>query len=89
MQKVTGRGRGEHDQVLDRGNRAKAPRASRKTGNRQPWGGGALECTRDLGGERLSGLKGTLDEMSYSGERELVESTSSRKTRHQVRDGFS
>ena len=29
----------------------------------------------------------TLDEMSYSGERELVESTSSRKTVHQERDG--
>ena len=27
---------------------------------------------------------GTLDEMPYSGERELVESTSSRKTGHQV-----
>jgi hypothetical protein len=30
---------------------------------------------------------GTLDEMPYSGERELVEPTSSRKTGHQVRDG--
>ena len=29
---------------------------------------------------------GNLDEMSYSGERELVELTSSRKTGHQVRD---
>jgi hypothetical protein len=27
---------------------------------------------------------GTLDEMSYSGEREIVESTSNRKTGHQV-----
>jgi hypothetical protein len=32
---------------------------------------------------------GTLDEMLYSGERELVEPTSSRKTGHQVRDGFA
>jgi hypothetical protein len=37
--------------------------ASRKNGNRQLWelGGGGrdpLECTRDLGGERPSGLRG-------------------------------
>ena len=32
---------------------------------------------------------GTLDEMPNSGERELVESTSSRKTGHQVRDGVA
>jgi hypothetical protein len=45
----------------------------------------ALECTRDLGAERLSGLKGrAFDEIPYRGERELVESTSSRKTGHQV-----
>ena len=30
----------------------------------------------------------TLGEMPYSGERELIEPTSSRKTGHQVRDGF-
>jgi hypothetical protein len=30
-----------------------------------------------------------LDEMSYSGERELVESTSSRKTGHQVMEGVA
>jgi hypothetical protein len=48
--------------------------------------GDSPECTRDLGGERLSGLKGRdLDEMYYSGERELVEPTSSRKTGHQMR----
>jgi hypothetical protein len=29
---------------------------------------------------------GTLDEMPYSGKRDLVESTSSRKTGHQVED---
>ena len=31
--------------------------------------------------------RGTLDEVPYFGERELVEPTSSRKTEHQVRDG--
>jgi hypothetical protein len=35
--------------------------------------------TQDLKG-------GTLDEISYSGERELVKHTSSRKTGHQVKD---
>jgi hypothetical protein len=33
--------------------------------------------------------RGTLDEMPYIGERELVEPTSSRKTGHQVRDGVA
>ena len=48
------------------------------------------ECTRDLGGEGLSGSKGrTLDEMPYSSERELVKPTSSRKKGHQVRDGVA
>jgi hypothetical protein len=32
---------------------------------------------------------GTLDEMPDSGERELIEPTSSRKTGHQVRDGVA
>jgi hypothetical protein len=32
---------------------------------------------------------GTLYEMPYSGERELVEPTSSKKTGHQVRDGVT
>ena len=44
------------------GNRTEALRASRKNGNRQPPEIGGwqdpLEYTRDLGGERLSGLKG-------------------------------
>ena len=51
-------------------------------------GGDPLESTRNLGGERLSRLKGreTLDGMPDSAERELctVKSTSSRKTGHQV-----
>ena len=32
---------------------------------------------------------GILDEMLYSGERELVEPTSSRKTGHQVKNGVA
>jgi hypothetical protein len=32
---------------------------------------------------------GTLEEMLYSRERELIESTSSRKTGHQVRNGVA
>ena len=35
------------------------------------WGD-SPESTRDLGSERLSGLGGTFDEMTNSGERELV-----------------
>ena len=44
------------------GERTEALRASRKNRNRQPQEVGGLgdppECTRDLGGERLSGFKG-------------------------------
>ena len=60
-----------------------------KTGNllRQEVGEGVPpECTRDLGGERFSGLK---DEMPDSRERERVDPTSSRKTEHQVREGVA
>ena len=44
------------------GKSSEALRASRKNGNRKPeeivgWGD-PPECTRDLGGERISGLKG-------------------------------
>ena len=53
---------GEHDRVLGGGKGLKSLKASRKNGNRQPWKvggwGDPLECTRVLGGERLSGLKG-------------------------------
>ena len=49
-------------------------------------GVGGCKSTRDLGGKRDSN-GGTLDEMPNSGERKLVESTSSRKTRHQVKGG--
>ena len=53
-------GRRETDLVLGEG---KGVRSSRKNGNRQPgevggWGD-ASEFTKDLGGERLSVLKGT------------------------------
>jgi hypothetical protein len=34
-------------------------------------------------------MGGTLDEMPDSKERELIETTSSRKTDHQVRDGIA
>ena len=52
-------GRGEPDLILgEKG--TEALRASRKNGNRQPQKIGgwedAPECTRDLGGKRLSGL---------------------------------
>ena len=57
------RGKGEHDPVLGAvGNRSEALRASRKNGNRKPQevggGGDPLGGTRDVGGEKHSGLKG-------------------------------
>ena len=74
--------------------RAEAQRASRKNGNSQPqeiggWGD-PLECTRDLGGKRLSGIKvRPLNEMPDNRKRELIETTSSKKTGRQVRDGVA
>jgi hypothetical protein len=57
--------RKEHDLVLGEGKKTEAPRASRKNENRQPQEvgdcGDPPEGTRDLGGERLSGIK----EMKY------------------------
>jgi hypothetical protein len=54
--------RGEHDWVLGGGKGLKSLRASRKNGNMQPWEVGGWgdppECTRDMGSDRLSGLKG-------------------------------
>jgi hypothetical protein len=41
--------------------RTETLKACRKNGNRQPQvigGLGDLECTKDLGGKRLSGIKG-------------------------------
>jgi hypothetical protein len=58
------RGRGDHDLALGGGKELKSLRPSIKNGNRQPWEVGAWEnppnCTRDQGGERLSGLKENL-----------------------------
>jgi hypothetical protein len=69
------------------GKRTEALRGSRKNGNRHPrevggWGDPPEWMSQDSKG-------GTLDEMPYSGERDLVEHTSSRKTQHQVRDGVT
>jgi hypothetical protein len=63
VEKGTGWGRGEHDQVLVRcRNKTEAMRASWKNGNRQlRYVGGErnpLEGTREVGDERLTGLKG-------------------------------
>jgi hypothetical protein len=53
-----GRGKVKHDQVLGGGGRREALRASKMNGNMQPRGwGDPLECTRDLGGKRLSELR--------------------------------
>jgi hypothetical protein len=54
-------------------------------------GGGTLQNVPDTWEVRESqDSKGwTLDEMHYSGEGELVEPTSSRKTGHQWRDGVA
>jgi|UPI00000E9F01 hypothetical protein len=84
-----GPGRGERGTWLGIGweKRTEIPEGQQKewkhatSGGRRFGGGGhAPECTRDLRGERLSELKrGTLDEMPYIGERELVEPTFSIK----------
>jgi len=65
-------------------NQGQKERKQATSGDRR-WGD-PLECTRDLAGQRCSGLKGreTSDEMPNSGEKELVESTSSRKRGHQM-----
>jgi hypothetical protein len=52
--------------------------------------GNPAECTRDLGGgvvrDSQDSKGGTLDKMPDG---ELIETTSSRKTGHQVREGFA
>jgi hypothetical protein len=45
--KASGRGRGEHDQVLGYGGRTKAPWAIRKNQNRQPREVGGVCMWRD------------------------------------------
>ena len=75
------------------GDRSEALRASRKNRNRQPrevgpreLGGGAPSRMYQRPGRDAQDTKGgTLNEMPYSGERELVESTSDRKTGLQVK----
>jgi hypothetical protein len=73
--------------------RRKALRTRRMNGNMQPqevgggWGDpvGNVPKTWELTDSQDS-KGGTLDEMPNSGERELVESTSSRKTGHRVEE---
>jgi hypothetical protein len=84
-----GRGEWEHNQVLGCGNSREALRVSRKNGNRQPWevgGQGTGKNVPEIWEVRnFQYRKGdTLDEMPNNGKRELEESTSYRKTRHQV-----
>ena len=51
----------------------------------QSQGEGGVGTTTDLGGKRISGLNGvTLAKMPNIGERELKESTTSKKTGPQV-----
>ena len=76
------------------GKRTEALRGSRKNGNRQPWevgGWGTLQSAPETwvrggvgrGVRDSQDSKGvTLDEISYSGERELVGFTSKGKTGH-------
>jgi len=80
------KGKGGHDHLLGRetGEKTWGPREWMKICNHRGWWRwevrGPSECTRDLAGERLSGLKGeTSDEIPYIGEREVVEPVSSRK----------
>jgi hypothetical protein len=65
----------------------------RKNVNRQPQeigGQGTPQRPETLEMRNSHNSKGgTLDEMPDSRERELIESTSSRKTGHQVRDGVA
>jgi hypothetical protein len=76
------------------GERTEALRARRKNGNRQPREAGGRETLQNVPETRemrdtQDSKGGTLDEMPYSGERELVEPTSNRKAGHQVRDGVA
>jgi hypothetical protein len=56
------RGKGEHYQMLGRGEQERSPEDQQKKMDICDLGSGFwgtfLEFTRDLGGERLSGLKG-------------------------------
>ena len=77
------------------GKRNEIPEGQQKEWKHATLGGRRLvyppECTRDLGGERLSGLKERnlrLNVLQW-GEGACREPTSSRKTGHQVRDGLA
>jgi hypothetical protein len=81
---------GEPDLVLSEG---KGLRTSRKNGNKQPQeigGWGTIQNAPETWEVRDShdSKGGTIDEMPYSRERELLETTSSRKTGHQLMDGL-
>ena len=79
-----GREKGEQDQVWVWGIGGPKKGWKQATLRGRRWGD-LLECTRDLGVRDSQDSKGgTLDEMPNSRERELVESTSSRK-----RDGVA
>lgn len=76
-----GWGRGEHDLELGGGERTEALRTRQKNENKWPQEEGdwedPLECTRDLGSERVSGLKGDPQWWKALQWGELIESISS------------
>ena len=86
MREGRGRGKGGHDQVLGVGTRSetRGPTERMEIYNLGRWEN-PLKCSRDLEVREPQNSKGkTLDEMPNGGEKELVESTSSRKTEYQV-----
>jgi hypothetical protein len=85
---------GEPDLVLseEKGLEYWGPAERMETGNlRRQEGGGTLQNTPETWEVKDSedSKGGTLDEMTNSRERELIEPTSSRKTGHQVWDGVA
>jgi hypothetical protein len=58
--KVAGGEKGKNDQILGVGEQEWSPEGQQNKCKyaTSEVGGGTLECTRELGGERLSGLKG-------------------------------
>ena len=86
MREGRGRGKGGLDQVLGVGTRSetRGPTERMEIYNLGRWEN-PLKCSRDLEVREPQNSKGkTLDEMPNGGEKELVESTSSRKTEYQV-----
>jgi hypothetical protein len=85
--------RRDHDMALGSMKRTEALRASIKNGNRQLQEVGGCRDPQNVPenwevSNSQESKGGTLDEMLYSGEKELIELTSSRKSGHQVRDGL-